>query len=224
MRINEVVGRFLKDYRDEHGLTLENIATASRKYGSGWSAAKIRDIERGGGNADSLAVMIVLVQALNDLTGDDMALADLFRYADGTWRYFPVELTDVATIPSTEMRAILRGDEVQLATTRPLPGIEAVSNLFVEYFGMPPFRDEEERRAAADHVPTFAEQRAAKRIGVNVRAFGAWCIHLYGRSLDEEATARAGDGATPQKRGRCTRGITDEIKTAMDGEQFGQRE
>ncbi|PKU99124.1 hypothetical protein CQR53_1808, partial [Bifidobacterium pseudolongum subsp. globosum] len=43
----------------------------------------------------------------------------------------------------------------------------------------------------------------------------AICDVLYGHSLDEEAAKRAGEGATPQKRGRVTRVLADEILDYM---------
>ena len=43
----------------------------------------------------------------------------------------------------------------------------------------------------------------------------AVCDVLYGHSLDEEAAKRAGEGATPQKRGRVTRVLADEILDYM---------
>ena len=43
----------------------------------------------------------------------------------------------------------------------------------------------------------------------------AICDVLYGHSLDEEAAKRAGEGATPQKRGRVTRVLAGEILDYM---------
>ncbi len=41
------------------------------------------------------------------------------------------------------------------------------------------------------------------------------CDVLYGHSLDEEAAKRAGEGASPQKRGRVTRVLEGEILDYM---------
>lgn len=75
---------------------------------------------------------------------------------------------------------------------------------------------------AAHYPPTSAERRLAIRLSkkhedlaANDLAVAAVCDVLYGHSLDEEAAKRAGEGATPQKRGRVTRVLAGEILDYM---------
>lgn len=72
------------------------------------------------------------------------------------------------------------------------------------------------------YPPTSAERRLANRLvkehqelAINDFAVAAICDVLYGHSLDEEAAKRAGEGATPQKRGRVTRVLAGEILDYM---------
>lgn len=68
------------------------------------------------------------------------------------------------------------------------------------------------------YPPTSAEKRLANRLikeqqvlALDDYTVAAICDLLYGHSLDEEAAKRAGEGATPQKRGRVTRVLAGEI-------------
>ena len=72
------------------------------------------------------------------------------------------------------------------------------------------------------YPPTSAEKRLANRLIKEQQVLvlddytvAAICDVLYGHSLDEEAAKRAGEGATPQKRGRVTRVLADEILDYM---------
>lgn len=71
MKMNEVIGSFLKGYRKARGYTLEQIASASHRYGTGWSAATILSMEKGGSKVDSLPNVLLLVQTLNDIANND---------------------------------------------------------------------------------------------------------------------------------------------------------
>ncbi len=78
MRMNEIVGDWLRGKRVEYGLTLDQIATASHRYGSGWTAGTLSYMEKGGSKADALPTLMVLLATLNDLTGEEFRLADIF--------------------------------------------------------------------------------------------------------------------------------------------------
>lgn len=56
------------------------------------------------------------------------------------------------------------------------------------------------------------EDNVARQLGLGSEAIVLAAAHqLYGRSGSEERDHRAGDGATPQKRGRISRGIIAEL-------------
>lgn len=217
MRINEAVGRFLRMWREGHGLTLDDVATASRRYGTNWIAATVRNIERGGGRASELSVLLVLTRTLNDLAGDDMSLADLFARCAGMGIEGPFELTNAFSVSIPDLVDALDGQELPPPTDAGfleahLDGLVGSARRM-----LPPRPDDKERaEAMLRHVPTAAEVHAAARIDVPPEVFGAWCIYLYGVSLDDEARRRAGDGATPQRRGKFTRTITGEVEKAVE--------
>ena len=70
--------------------------------------------------------------------------------------------------------------------------------------------------AVLNTAPTLAEQRAAKQLGLTAKGTAALCQLAYNQSLDEEAAQRAGEHATPQKRGRETRIIRSELESLLD--------
>lgn len=184
MKINDIVASWLRSYRAERGLTLDQIATASHKYESGWTSATLSHMESGGSKADSLETLLILLATLNDLNRDDLRLSDIFIDCDA------VEVGDGFEVDEDGFFNALGGRPVDIAD---------------------PF----EHARLIPLYATLAETRLANRSGVDSEALHEACMNLYGHSLDEEAAKRAGDGATPQKRGRVTRVLADEILDYM---------
>lgn len=184
MKINDIVASWLRSYRAERGLTLDQIATASHKYESGWTSATLSHMESGGSKADSLETLLILLATLNDLNRDDLRLSDIFIDCDA------VEVGDGFEVDEDGFFNALGGRPVDIAD---------------------PF----EHARLIPLYATLAETRLANRSGVDSEALHEACMNLYGHSLDEEAAKRAGEGATPQKRGRMTRVLADEILDYM---------
>lgn len=184
MKINDIVASWLRSYRAERGLTLDQIATASHKYESGWTSATLSHMESGGSKADSLETLLILLATLNDLNRDDLRLSDIFMDCDA------VEVGDGFEVDEDGFFNALGGRPVDIAD---------------------PF----EHGQLIPLYATLAETRLANRSGVDSEALHEACMNLYGHSLDEEAAKRAGEGATPQKRGRVTRVLAGEILDYM---------
>lgn len=184
MKINDIVASWLRSYRAERGLTLDQIATASHKYESGWTSATLSHMESGGSKADSLETLLILLATLNDLNRDDLRLSDIFIDCDA------VEVGDGFEVDEEGFFNALGGRPVDIAD---------------------PF----EHARLIPLYATLAETRLANRSGVDSEALHEACMNLYGHSLDEEAAKRAGEGATPQKRGRVTRVLAGEILDYM---------
>lgn len=225
MKMNEAVGQFLKRYRLEHGLTMDDVATASRRYGSGWIAANVRNIEHGGGKADSLPVLILLVQSLHDLTGDDLSITSPFeRIGDD------LEITDIVRLSPQELDELIGTGSIMLMPNvidrderdywhrdGYMKALRAAKNPVPQVYPdiFPPLKNSKVK-SIFDIVPTAAETRAAKKKGISPLSFASWCRYLYDCSMDEEAAKRAGENATPQKRGRFSRLIIQEISKQID--------
>lgn len=227
MRISKAVGLVLNKFRRDHGFTLDDIATASRRYGSGWIAANVRNIENGGGKADSLPVLILLVQTMNDLTNGDMTLAEFFHLIQVSAGVDAIRITDSVAVRTVDVCAMLSNAYFVLVpdVTSGDPGrrgeIDEDARILDWYIGT---QGGKVQKRATDHVPTAAERRAAKKIGITAHMFSAWCLILYGRFLDEIVLEKAGAGSSPQKRGRVTRLVVKEVKVFIDDVVLRYRE
>ncbi|RYQ39774.1 hypothetical protein [Bifidobacterium pseudolongum] len=250
MRMNEIVGDWLQGYRAEHGLTLDQIADASHRYGTNWGNVNVSRMEKGGGKVDALPTLMVLLATLNDLVGKELKLADVFTDYAGT-----VDLGGYTT-SYENVAHILQGSEVAFNTSsedmkrffydmaRDWDGIQHPERgVWIDKFiigdDTTPYIDPTRNPTIAiKHYPTAAEKRLENRLLADtandddINKLDDWiasedleewggmvvaaiCDVLYGHSLDEEAAKRAGEGATPQKRGRVTRVLAGEILDYM---------
>lgn len=270
MRMNEIVGDWLQSFRIRQGLTLDQIATASRKYESGWTSATLSHMEKGGSKADALPTLMILLATLNDLTGLELTMVDIFNdyignvdIAKGYSTSYenvvsalkdnPVSFSRTNADTWEQMRRELAEEDARLADRFPEEAaileeiatelgndaLEVGLRMYIAPSAAPAFVSLDKhgkRRIVANHYPTMAETRLETRLhdaddelfdsfdkrihnidpntpeGLFVAAI---CDVLYGHSLDEEAAKRAGEGATPQKRGRMTRVLADEILDYM---------
>lgn len=223
MKMNELVGLFLADFRKKSGFTLDDIATASRKFGSGWSTGTLSAMERGGSKADSLKNLLVLVAAINDLTHEGYRLSVVFDSLENA----KVDFGDGVSVDAYDIANILDGEEVSADTL----GVgeeeqKQLGELREEAWNAArgAAADSDEARkptidalvASQGHTPTLSENRAARKLDIPPMYMSAWCLQLFGRYLDDEAASRAGEHANAQKRGAATRVILNEIKAAMN--------
>lgn len=219
MKINDIFGEFLHDFRTEHGLTLDQVATTSCEYGTGWNTSVISSFERGKRSA-TIPNMLVLLQALNDLTGENLRLANVFdEWPVGT----DLEITDTFTVDCARVSDMLEGEAVDI---KPLPKFGTP-----EYVAMKNELFDQARDAVMNDAkhprsdvlmftrmipPTLAERRAAERLNIDAVDLIGWCHQLYGCRLSDEISNRVGADSSPQKRGRATREIQNEIQQAIN--------
>lgn len=209
------------------GLTLDQFATAARRYGMTWDPSAIRKLETGK-TPTSMNNLIVITKVIEDLTGQSTSLPDLFPGKS------ELEINAAVTIRSEELRKALSGQQfevmvdesglgshVEHTLTRTL--FDAVRNAFISLSSdLENAAVEKHGSVMSEHIPTLAEKRAAKKTGLTARGVAAFCLLRYGMFLDDEAARRAGDGASAQKKGRMTRDIIAEID--LDLEMRSQRE
>lgn len=221
------LGKRLRQIREERGLTLDDVATASQHFGTNWTSATISSMERGGSNVARLDVLILLTDTLTFLDKDGdvvpMALADWFDIwgkRDGKDVVIAendrIELNDEVSTTRNELAAALTGEP---PTLFPLAGTKGQRQSAYEVWSDKTNADMGDFVPLCLHLPhviTLSERRAAKKLGMDAKLFSIAVQACYGRYLDEEVAARAGEGATPQKRGRVTREILKEMKQRMD--------
>lgn len=235
LNIMKFLGRRLKEIRHERGLTLDDIATASQHFGTNWTSATISSMERGGSNIARLDVLMILTEAVTftDDNGDvaPMVLADWFSIwgkEDGQDVVIAendtISLNDELSTSRNNVAAALEG---QPPTLFPLIGTKEQREELHRAVDMKDTTstDTENRPHIPDrlrgnaHVATLSEQRAAIKFGLSPELFACVVKMRYGHYLDEEVAKRAGADASPQKRGRVTRKIFEELRDHLTLEE-----
>jgi hypothetical protein len=97
----EVAGRNAREIRREAGAQLQDVARAARRYGLPWSPTSVTDFENGR-TALALPTLLVVVAALNDITGARIGLDALFASPISM-----VQLNDKLTVPLQAVRLAL---------------------------------------------------------------------------------------------------------------------
>lgn len=239
MEISKAVGQYIRKFRQDGQYTLDDLASRSHEFGTNWTSATIANMEKGASRADALPNILILLATMNSLEDekwsvmqaeyslsdaecahDRRKLADIFDGVDrvNVAQYIPI------TFPSKCIVKALRGGEVDLKNPENIQkarisyydglgsGIEEMIRSVEECYRK---KGKEPPKRAAEYA-TAAEIRAAKKLGVDPLDFATYCLQQYGHSMDEETSKRAGDNATPQKRGRATREIMKEYKAFDD--------
>lgn len=203
--VAEVVGENCKRLRTNIGITQDELARYARDLGLRWNAAKVGDFESGRSSPTFATVMTVTVAlqwALEESKArdpgrpgespDPISLAHLVTF-DGF-----VMLTDTFKVFGTDLVKWCRGYVPTLTTSqfydlvkRQGVVVDAVADLT--------------RRAG------LAEQRQAKRMGIDPALLAALSLKLWQRTFSEERDRRAGDDANQQKRGQVTRAMQAEL-------------
>lgn len=200
---------------------MDRVATEAVSQGGTWSSSTVASLEKGIA-AGSLENMIILAKTISAINNKPFYLSDLFP-GEGD-----IELSDKLKISRNDLRSILSGHHVDVERE------SIVEQLTVEFInrkiasGLPSYFADLSMKVIdiassiytgeiKTHQPTLAEERAAKKLNITPLAVAAFCMLEYdGRTLDEEATNRAGKHSSPQKRGRATRTILEELDTLID--------
>lgn len=165
--------------------------------------------------------MIILAKTISAIENRPFKLSDLFP-GEGD-----IELSDKLKMTRGNLRSILNGYDIKLEYGSLVEQftIESINRHIASelpsYFADLSVKVVDLALSAYGtintHQPTLAEERASKKLGITPLAVTAICMLEYdGRTLDEEAANRAGEHSSPQKRGRATRKILEELDTLID--------
>lgn len=224
------VGRFLARCRRDHGLTLDQIAQAAREYGASWSPSSVRNIERGEASLP-VPTLIMLTLAINDLTHQNLRLADLLgdmqkisltpeaRPLRRSW--FDAVLTGKSLTLGADDYADGGPQDEESASPHSEPSVEEQWQDIREKERIDALSEEADLPFS---VPTVAERRGAKKLSMEPGELQAWARRLWNRPLEVESLRRAGTDSSPQRRGRMTRFLLDEIEEAREQQQRSAEE
>ena len=221
MKANEAIFQTMTSIREENGLTLDDVAVASRRYGAKWTPGFISGMKRNK-TAAQLGTMLVLCKTIESLTGRPFALPDLFP-GDGT-----VEFDSNVSISRANLRKALSGSQYRLTGGESV--IEQVvtgmlndtyaSDVAKYNLALSRELDSQAEQLYGDvarqHAPTLSEERAAEKLGITAKAVASLCLLEYGRTLDQVTESLAGADATPQFRGRRTRDVIANLDGVID--------
>jgi hypothetical protein len=217
----QVVGWNAKRLRGE--VSGDRLASAAKNRGLNWGTGRIADLEAGR-VSPTLSTLIALALALGDIRGEPIPLYELV-----SWDGF-VSVAGDLVLSGRALATYVSGEPVQIVLTGDTPGgLAKVKKLFDRVQAQfvaarteisPRFADLDIALCArVESNSGEAEQRAADSLGVDVYALTLGSVYLWGRSLSDERDARAGSEASPQKRGRITRQLMDELKGVLHGDR-----
>lgn len=217
--VAQVVGWNAKRLRGD--VAGDRLASAAKKRGLKWGTGRIADLEAGR-VSPTLSTLVSLALALGDVRGEPIKLQELV-YWDG----FVSVSGDLMLTGEALARYVASNWPVQVVL-RDTPGGRQKLNKLMDYLD----KDNMDERHLADINPRLtkvsktkranvfegsgeAEERAAKSLDVGVYELAAASAYLWGKTLSDERDARAGDGASAQKRGRITRQLIDELRVVL---------
>ena len=191
--LDQAVGARVHTLRVLAGASRDDLARAAQRAGLKWDAGRVAHLEQGR-VAASVPTLIGVATALAEVSGKAMTLPDLMP-VDAY-----IELAEGRNISSVALRAALSGQPVWQPVWQPIIGNIPDPRL-------EPGWGKVDDRLVADLSTVPEIIRSATR-------------ELYRRTATQERDARAGQDATPQKRGRITRGILAEVsaQVARDAE------
>lgn len=209
-QLEATIGRAAREIRSGAGITLDQLATRAREHGLRWSTARVIEFEKGQLRI-TLPMMLAVAQSLAQLAGREVAMTDLIPQGRG-W----VQITEDWLTPRERLREALAGAPLSLPQVVKLDEVPAGTQILVVGETEPRTLGPSPEVPDDPLVPTLAEERAARRIGVRPRQVAMWSNMLWRTHLDTEVARRAGTDATPQARGHITRQLVQEISDHIE--------
>ncbi|AJE33704.1 XRE family transcripitonal regulator [Corynebacterium humireducens NBRC 106098 = DSM 45392] len=218
----QVIGANVRRLRGNHPLA--DVASFGRLLGVRWSSGSIHAIERGDFKAtiETIALLLVALDSLETegktLRGS-LTIRDLLE-GDDLPGGQSVQLTDELVTSRSRILALLEG-----GTSGTIIDGERMLKKAAE--GVKDYVNQLENLHLAsdtiDHLSaveksgpiTATEQRLSANAGIHETEFRSWALHLWGKPFEQHRDEIAGKDSTPQKKGRVSRALLAEIKTAM---------
>lgn len=211
-----VLGRNVRAIRERHGLTMADVAKEVRSYGVKWSTGRLTQVEHGEGAA-TIQLLLVLALTLSDLTEEEVTPERLLTTDNDVQLSPDQELTGEAftDVFAGRTTTLLVHDvpggvqEASEVVQRVIDTNSALGDILGGDVTFGVIREANEAR-------TLADERAARKLGLTDTELLAWSLQLWGKMMSAEVEERAEPGASPQKKGRITRQLMDEMREAVN--------
>lgn len=217
--IATVVGKNARAIRLSAGLTIEGLVQEARKNGLRWSAGRISHIERGDQTL-SVDTLLMLANLLTAATDQEVRPVDLLRTDED------VQLSWEPAVTGAGLRKMFTGEDGGFSVLMTPGGSSRVAHM------LEAVRASSARMSAAaggsltygqmedlSTAASPADRRHAEKLGLDSSEYLGWCYRLWGHPLSQETERRAPAGATPQKKGRITRELLDELRQRIAEDQ-----
>lgn len=183
--LSQVFGTNVRRLRQEHGLTLDEVATAASKYGLKWNTGTVSDIESGRRSGTRLATFILMARVFADLTDKPVALAELLT-ADQD-----ITLNDGASISPADLISCFTGCAPHVQTDMAVGKASEAEVRAAKSIGITV--DDLKRRSEMLWGQSYVAERDARSpIGASPQTIG----RVSRRLIDE--LGRATPGVTPE--------------------------
>lgn len=210
VKLAEVIGTRVRAARRAQNLTLDQVALAARARGLRWSEPRVSDFEAGK-VPPNLAMLAALSLALTDLGCEGVSVAELCDWDS------EVELNPDQVVPGAILRAVVSGTRESAPVLAPRARRTASGITETVYCDLSTLEQfGEHRRALAQAFDLGAsDARVKKALDISDDLYRQLLKRLWGKPFTAERDSRAGDDASPQKRGRVSRQMYDELRTAL---------
>ena len=218
----EVVGENVRRLRGEK--SMETVASAARAFGLNWSAGSVSAIENGNFKV-TVETLMALTSILNNeenlIRGEDEP--DSYNQGPKLEELFQttslIAITkNVVTTPSAVvdwLQGAPLATQLDPQTIGEASEMISISLSRLKSLRLPNGTTFGDIRTKYRNSTT-GEQRAAKRAAMDPYELMAWSDFLWGKRFEDRRDEIAGEGSTPQKKGRVTRNLISEIQEAMN--------
>lgn len=215
--LSSAIGDRLRELRVDAELSQDDVAAAMRFLGVSWQRSTVATVEAGERSL-SLEEVLVLALALSRLTHRDLRLSDLLPQWTGKEADEFRILVGELEVEASDLVAVLGGRKVVASEAFTRPGVKLADLEDAEVYR---WRSREPGATVARGRE--AEQRAARKLGVEVDLVVAAAERTWGRGLTEERDRRLRDrlpkGTEPARAraisGHVTRELLEELAPSV---------
>lgn len=222
----EVVGKNLRRLRSDYPMF--DLITAARPYGVQWGAGSIGSFERGNARM-TIETLSLLQLGLSRLLDRPVHLHELLGYDPN---YNPNEHWD--EWDEETQTGINHNTEDYWGADKLVQWTEGsclyVSDVVAWFENQDPealaegFERAQQLLNLIDSLPTLVtpgEERIAGKLDITAEQLQVWSQELWGEAIEARRDRLAGEGASPQKKGRVTGKLLDELRKAQEEGRLG---
>lgn len=210
-----MIGANARAHRKRHSMTLDEVAKVARSHGLRWTSSRTGDFESGRVSS-TIGTVVAACMAYSEATGDPLTVSAVLATQD------QLDLTPELSLTSDRLKEILAGgDPTPLAgdtkgTDEIRKSVASSANAFRQAATRFPDVDIRTLKDVEDNSG-LATSRLAADLETSVQMINAASASLWNRSVEDERDSRAGEHATPQRRGHVMRTLKSELRQAIRG-------